>query len=102
MSRFSFAIGLMALCLHASPTVAQDVWESAIVFGDSEGRLVYVPDAEGNRIPDFSYAGYRAGEAELPNVATVQTVAPIEGDDTAQIQAAQAMRSQRSCAGMVL
>jgi len=88
MPRFSLAIGLMALLLHASPTGAQDVWESAIVFGDTDGRLVYVTDAEGNRIPDFSYAGYRKGEAELPDVPTVETVSPIEGDDTAQIQAA--------------
>ena len=25
-------------------------------------KLVYTPDSLGNRIPDFSYAGYMAGE----------------------------------------
>ncbi|MEO0560033.1 MAG: T9SS type A sorting domain-containing protein [Bacteroidota bacterium] len=88
MYRCSPLLGLLALALFASPTLAQDVWESEIVFGDADGRLVYVTDDEGNRIPDFSYAGYARGEVDLPDVPTVETVTPIEGDDTAQIQAA--------------
>ncbi|GAB5534297.1 MAG: hypothetical protein Rubg2KO_05460 [Rubricoccaceae bacterium] len=88
MPRVPFAIALLVACLFASSGEAQAVWESAIVFGDADGRLVYVTDDEGNRIPDFSYAGYRKGEAELPDVPTVATVSPIDGDDTAQIQAA--------------
>ena len=30
------------------------------------GRLIYVPDAEGDRIPDFSMVGYGAGSAKYP------------------------------------
>ena len=88
MIRCFLGAGLLALALFANSSDAQEVWESAIVFGAADGTLVYVTDAEGNRIPDFSYAGYRAGSAELPEVETIETVAPIEGDDTAQIQAA--------------
>lgn len=88
MIRVLLLAGLCALSLSASSTEAQAVWESAIVFGNAEGRLDYVTDAEGNRIPDFSYAGYRTGSVALPEVPTVESVSPIEGDDTASIQAA--------------
>ena len=88
MNRIACLAGLVALLLSASPTDAQSVWESEIVFGGADGRLVYVTDAEGNRIPDFSYAGYRAGTSPLPAVAMVATVSPTEGDDTESIQAA--------------
>ena len=33
---------------------------------DATGRLTYSTDSEGNRVPDFSYAGYRYGQAALP------------------------------------
>jgi hypothetical protein len=48
---------------------------------------VYVPDARGDRIPDFSHAGYGAG-ASIPDVP-VRVVVPVAaGDSTARIQAA--------------
>lgn len=52
------------------------------------GRLEYALDAEGNRIADFSHAGYRGGGVDLPQVAAVDTVGPGGGDDTSRIQAA--------------
>ncbi|AKA08151.1 peptidoglycan-binding protein [Streptomyces noursei ZPM] len=53
------------------------------------GRLVYGRDAQGNRVPDYSYAGYEGGGVPLPKVATRVTVsAPGAGDATAAIQAA--------------
>lgn len=52
------------------------------------GRLVYTPDEQGNRVPDFSYSGYKAGETSLP-VAPVRIVVPVtKGDATRRIQAA--------------
>ncbi|WP_269859130.1 peptidoglycan-binding protein [Streptomyces sp. RPT161] len=55
----------------------------------SGGHLVYGHDAEGNRIPDYSYAGYDGGGTPLPKVPTRVTVpAPGTGDQTATIQAA--------------
>src|SRR3954467_9328717 len=42
---------------------------SAIVFPGADGRLVYAPDAEGDRIPDFSMVGYKTGNVALPNTA---------------------------------
>jgi hypothetical protein len=55
---------------------------------DKNGKLVYEPDSLGNRIPDFSYCGYMAGELPIPDVPVKVTVAAIEGDATARIQAA--------------
>src|SRR3954452_19819369 len=31
-----------------------------------DGKLAYVADEHGNRIPDYSYAGYAAGEKPIP------------------------------------
>ena len=39
-------------------------WQSTRVFYTS-GRLTYASDARQNRIPDFSYAGYRYGEQPI-------------------------------------
>jgi len=61
---------------------------SAWVTDDGSGNLSYATDAEGDRLPDFSTAGYRRGEVRIPDVATAITVAPGVGDDTAAIQAA--------------
>ncbi len=51
-------------------------------------KLHYRTDERGNRIMDFSYAGYRAGGVRLPDAPAVKTLVPLEGDNTAQIQAA--------------
>jgi hypothetical protein len=63
---------------------------SAWVSWDERGKLVYKPlNPEGDRIMDFSYAGYHNGGVALPVVPVAETVAPSGGvDDTAAIQAA--------------
>jgi hypothetical protein len=53
-----------------------------------DGRLVYAPDSLGNRVVDFSYAGYMAGAQAIPDVPIRVTVPAREGDATARIQAA--------------
>ncbi len=66
---------------------------SRIINYDSNGQLRYSTDAEGNRIPDFSYVGYKYGE-ELPSTSNlvpanqIRTISPIVGDNTAHIQSA--------------
>jgi len=58
------------------------------LFKGSNGKLAYTADALGNRIPDFSYAGYMAGEQAIPT-AMVKVVVPLtEGDATLRIQSA--------------
>ncbi|WP_198424772.1 DUF6298 domain-containing protein [Spirosoma endbachense] len=55
---------------------------------DKQGHLIYAPDERENRIPDFSYCGYKAGEQAIPN-ADIKVVVPVrKGDATLRIQAA--------------
>jgi hypothetical protein len=58
------------------------------IFKDKDGKIGYTPDAQGNRIPDFSFAGYMAGEKTIP-IASIKVVVPVKsGDATLRIQAA--------------
>ncbi len=58
------------------------------IFKGKDGKMAYTADAQGNRIPDFSYAGYMAGENAIPT-ATVKIVVPlVQGDATPYIQRA--------------
>ena len=50
--------------------------------------LVYTTDAVGNRIPDYSYAGYAGGGVAIPMAAIKRTVSVVAGDNTSNIQTA--------------
>jgi hypothetical protein len=79
----------MSIMAFESPAAATSSLSGAwLSFRD--GRLVYGHDAQGNRIPDFSYAGYGASGVAIPNVPAKSTVSPPEGggDATALIQQA--------------
>jgi len=58
------------------------------VHPDERGKLVYTADEQGNTIPDFSHAGYGGGGAPIPTATVKETVWPVEGDNTANLQAA--------------
>lgn len=75
---------LMACCFMVSQAMAQQ--SSSIVFKDDAGVLRYRTDAISNHITDFSHAGYKNGEAELPDVPVVMTIGPVAGDNTEHIQ----------------
>jgi len=58
------------------------------IFKGKDGKLAYTPDELGNRIPDFSYAGYMAGEKAIPDAA-IKVIVPVsKGDATLRIQSA--------------
>ncbi len=59
---------------------------SVAAYPGPDGRLRYTPDFRGNRIPDFSQAGYRNGAVPIPDLPVRVTVEPAEGDDTQRIQ----------------
>jgi hypothetical protein len=85
MSRvIAIVVGLAALsALAAEPATSQ--W----VHAGPDGKLVYKATPTGDRIMDFSYAGYVGGGVALPTVPVKRTVQPTGGeDDTAVIQAA--------------
>ena len=62
-------------------------WESKYAYYKN-GKLTYYSDAEKNRIPDYSYAGYKYGESPIPVVPEVASLTPVAGDNTARIQQA--------------
>src|SRR5690349_2902656 len=82
----SIVLALSLLTLHA---VAADTATSEWVHKGPDGKLVYKQTPAGDRIMDFSYAGYMGGGVALPTVPVKKTVKPSgTGDDTALIQAA--------------
>ena len=59
------------------------------VYPGEDGKLIYKTTPQGDRIMDFSHAGYMGGGVALPNVPVKVTVKPSGGeDDTAIIQKA--------------
>jgi hypothetical protein len=83
--RFLFVITLMIVSAVACPLSAQ-TWQSKMVRIGTGGKLEYTADQEGNRIPDFSYAGYKNGTVLIPAIGVVDSVSPIAGDNTSSIQ----------------
>ena len=64
-----------------APTVSR-------VYPGSDGKLVYVPDEQGNTILDSSHAGYGGGGVAIPTVPVKETIWPVAGDNTDNVQAA--------------
>ena len=61
---------------------------TSLVYPGPDGKLVYIADSLGNRIPDFSNAGYKGGGVSIPYVPNKVTVWPVVGDNSANIQTA--------------
>lgn len=76
-----FIFGLLICNIAVSQT-----WETDRARLQPDGSLTYQEDADQNRIPDFSNAGYKGGGVAIPFVETRLTIAPIEGDNTDHIQ----------------
>ncbi len=62
--------------------------QSTIVHTGEDGRLIYIPDYRGNRIPDFSHVGYKGGGVPIPDAQIEIILEPQPGDDTERIQEA--------------
>jgi len=76
------------VCVFPVTRISAQGWNSSLVQTDESGKLIYSSDEEGNRIPDFSYAGYRNSEVDLPGIEIVNTISAVAGDNTAHIQEA--------------
>jgi hypothetical protein len=80
-------LALFTLVLHIFSARAQDISSStSLVYPGTDGKLVYVPDSLGNRIPDFSNAGYKGGGVSLPYVQPKVIVWPVKGDNSDHLQ----------------
>ncbi|HKZ68189.1 MAG TPA: DUF6298 domain-containing protein [Chitinophagaceae bacterium] len=87
-----YFIHAVAICICLSiafnKSFAQKVEKPLPPLSAVKGKLQYVPDSLGNRVPDFSYCGYKAGEKIIPD-AGIKVVVPVsEGDATLRIQSA--------------
>jgi len=77
----------IALALLIKTGLGQ-TWQSKFVTLTTSQKLNYSADAEGNTIPDFSKVGYASGEKKIPDIAVVEMVEPISGDNRQNIQTA--------------
>ena len=66
------------------PAPGRSTW----VYEGDDHHLHYRADPRGNRIMDFSHAGYKGGGVPLPDVRVARTLDAVDGDNTARIQAA--------------
>lgn len=75
--------GLIALSF-----VKNKLWTSKFLTVNKDGSITYIPDENGNTIPDFSRVGYYHGLKEIPTVKVVKTISPVNGDAGSVIQEA--------------
>ena len=98
------SIGVL-LVLGVSAWAAKGA-NSEWVYAGPDGKLIYKTTPAGDRIMDFSYAGYRGGGVALPEVPVRVTVKPVAGDNTGAIQEAidkvSAMSLEKDFCGAVL
>src|SRR4029077_4263676 len=78
----------MTLALAVSAATAQPSGKSEWARTGPDGRLVYKTTERGDRIMDFSYAGYGGGGVAIPDVPVKRELKPSGGNDTPAIQAA--------------
>ena len=77
------------IALLASTVFFGQTWQSSIVYFDANGKLGYASDAEQNRVIDFSAAGYKNSNEQIPNINNIiATILPSTGDRTTEINAA--------------
>lgn len=77
-------IGLLGILLFTVD--ALNAQTTTLVSIGSNGKLVYTPDAKGNKVPDFSGVGYMNSEAPIPTVPVVLTISPVTGDNYTNVQ----------------
>jgi hypothetical protein len=62
--------------------------KSQWVYTGAKDKLVYKKLPAGDKIMDFSYAGYMGGGVSIPSVQVMITVSPVAGDNSVAIQKA--------------
>jgi len=60
--------------------------KSEWVYPGADGKLVYKALPAGDKIMDFSNAGYMGGGVAIPDVAVKLTLKPVDGDNAEAIQ----------------
>lgn len=86
-------ITIILICLFAMPMIYSQIqtspnWQSSHVYVNESGTLTYIPDKQGNTIPDFSHVGYHHGAKSIPCYPVVKVITPLKGDNWKNIQMA--------------
>jgi len=82
-----YSIAAFVFCLSVFQSKAQDIAATtSLVYPGADGKLVYVADSLGNKIPDFSNAGYKGGGVPIPHVQIKAVVWPVPGDNSEHLQ----------------
>src|SRR5580765_6813214 len=75
-------IGYFYSTVFAQKQTGKSEW----VYPDQQGKLAYKTLEGGDKIMDFSHAGYMGGGVKIPSVEVKVTLSPIAGDNTDAIQ----------------
>lgn len=86
MKRNSVFIATLCCAVSASAPAQSLSPTTSLVYPGADGRLVYVTDSLGNRIPDFSHAGYKGGGVPLPMVPVKAVLWPAPKDNAERLQ----------------
>jgi hypothetical protein len=105
--RVASALCLASFVFGAARNVAAERPVSEWVHPGADGKLAYKTTAAGDRIMDFSHAGYMGGGIALPTVPVKRTISPTGGDDDASaiqtaIDEVSALRVEDGFRGAVL
>jgi hypothetical protein len=91
-ANFAFALFLFLLAGtnygYSSNGIAPKIKPVPPIIAGTGGRMEYTTDSQGDRVPDFSYCGYKASEQTIPDVPVKIVVPAIAGDATLRIQSA--------------
>jgi hypothetical protein len=77
---------VVALLIAATAPISRAESRSRWAYLDSSGKLAYQSLPTGDKIMDFSYAGYEAAAAAIPEVSMRLDVSPTGDDDSTNIQ----------------
>ena len=83
---FYIILFLFVSGFYSTNAYAQSKGVSQWVSLNANGKLTYKTLEKGDKIMDFSYAGYMGGGVKLPEVPVKMTVSPGSGDDAKVIQ----------------
>jgi hypothetical protein len=87
MSIKIYSITALVFSINIFSGKAQDIPPTtSFVYPGTDGKLVYVADSLGNKIPDFSNAGYKGGGVSIPHVQAKVIVWPVPGDNSERLQ----------------
>jgi hypothetical protein len=79
---------LLTQSIFQQALLAQKPVKPVLPLYVEKGKLIYTADSLGNRIPDFSFCGYKASEQPIPAV-DIKVIVPVtKGDATLRIQSA--------------